>query len=431
MNEIVWPELFDIDSAVELLIGLIFLSSVFPRKRSKRATAICIAVNVVLYIIFKICIDYGIKLMELEAPVQFYTYLISLAIFLFGFAVWGAKGDKRQLAMMVLFFINNCVMTTSVARYIRVQPEERYTLQSSVLSYVLLVGVMTAYKFVTRPVKIKMSNVYWGIVILNPIVIMTIWQISYGRLMNLEFTLLPILFLVLDFAVYFLFMQLAEEQWNQMELELSNQSMAFQIRQMDNVETLLENTRRQRHELKNNYFLIESLLEQGKLDEIRIQLHEVIRPQLEMDQKISTGNSFVDMLLTHKVLEAKQKNIPIVLDVLLSEHIGINQQMLCSLLCNLLDNAIEASDKVEEPDIFFYMREFKGYISIEVRNKIDTSVLKSNPNLKTSKQDRENHGIGMKMIRQIVSCSDGNMTILEQSSNFIVAVILPTNGDIA
>lgn len=431
MNLSAFWNCFDVDAAAELLIGMSFLSMMFPRRGTKGDIAVRLGIIATGFVVAKFLIDLGFNQWGVEAAAYFYAYVVLLFAFLFIYSAWMLEGDKRQFTVIILFFVNNCVMITTIARYgaghgadIATAPA---TPNSTLISCVLLTAVMLGYRAVTRPVKLKISGVYWTTVILTPLIIMTIWQLCYGRMPNMAFVVLPVLFITLDFVVYLLFMRLTEELWNQMDLELTNQSLAFQIRQMENMETLLENTRRQRHELKNNYFLIDSLLEQGQYDEIRTQLHEVIFPQFEMDKLVSTGNRFVDMLLTQKRMEAMQYSIPIVLDVRLTERINLNQQMLCSLVSNLLDNAIEASLRVDKPNITFYMRQFKGYISIEVRNQITQSVLETNPRLNTSKGDREHHGIGLKIIRQIVNRCDGSMKLFEESGMFVAAVILPDN----
>lgn len=179
-----------------------------------------------------------------------------------------------------------------------------------------------------------------------------------------------------------------------------------------------------RHELKNNYFLIESMLLEKRYEEAQRFLHEKIGPRLEEKELVATGNHFIDLLLSQKVNEARLKEIPVELNVLLPDQLSINQEMLCGLLFNLWDNAIEASSNVADPGICFSMRKVKGYIEIEIRNKIVRSVLANNPNLNTTKSEAESHGIGMGIIRQIVQRYDGNLTIWEKDRWFVVSAIL-------
>lgn len=418
----------DVDSAFQMLAALALLVTTFPRKNAKCKTYVALALTWLLFVVSKALVDVNFDMRGMDSTIRFYMYVVMLFSCSLAFSFWSIQGNRWQLAVMIFVFVNNCVMLTSVGRFVSRYIFNGAVAWGSVIMIFLLVVVAFLYHRITEPIRVKISGIYWLIMFLTLICIMTIWQMAYtfyGQSNNGAFFALQLLFVFLDYAVYFLFMQFAKEMRVQLEMELANQSMALQIRQMDNMEKIYLNTRKERHELKNNYLLIKLLLEQEKYEEIAAQIAEVILPKLSADEVVSTGNKFVNLLLTQKMLEAKAQGIPIVLDVLLSEQISIHQQMLCSLLCNLLDNAIEASVKVAEPDVFVYMREFKGYISIEVRNKIEESVLKHNSRLKTWKKDAANHGIGMNVIRQVVDYCDGNMKIFEENGNFVVSLILP------
>jgi sensor histidine kinase regulating citrate/malate metabolism len=102
--------------------------------------------------------------------------------------------------------------------------------------------------------------------------------------------------------------------------------------------------------------------------------------------------------------------------------------MLCSLLFNLWDNALEASAKVAQPDIRFSMREDGGYLKISIRNRVEGSVLQQNPNLRTTKQDARSHGIGMSMIRSVVSQYNGHMKLTEEEGYFVVTMMLAVDA---
>ena len=415
--------IFDLDSLVEMAMVEIFLATTFPCRRNTRWT---IVESAAILLLFAVCNSFLIYMNEIgavNAGFRFYGYLALVCLFAVVFAVRTLTGDRRQFIATALYFSSNAVLVTGLVRIAETQAKP--SLGDSILTCVLLLLVVLGYRCITKPVKVRISSFYWGLMLLVPLFILGLRQLSYGKTESVELIFCSVVMILLTFITYFLFMRLIAEMEGQMELKLNNQSMDLQIRQMDHVENMLESIRKARHELKNNYFLLESLLKQKKYEELEMQLREVVQVQLDGQEMVSTGNRFIDLLLSQKIGEAKQWQIPIVLDVLLPSEIAIQQQMLCSLLFNLLDNAIEASMQVEEPDIFFSMHEKKGYLYIEVRNKIEGSVLKQNPRLHTSKQDASHHGIGMSLIRQIVQHCDGQMKIWEEDSMFIVSILLP------
>lgn len=98
---------------------------------------------------------------------------------------------------------------------------------------------------------------------------------------------------------------------------------------------------------------------------------------------------------------------------------------MCVILSNLLDNAIEASEKINEPKIEIILSQKKSYYTIIVRNKIENSVLEENAELTTSKPDKESHGIGIQGIKEIVTRYNGMMEYYEKDMWFTASIWLP------
>ena len=101
-----------------------------------------------------------------------------------------------------------------------------------------------------------------------------------------------------------------------------------------------------------------------------------------------------------------------------------------------MDNAIEAS--VEEirrtqsvkasgfhPELRVSISKRREYETIVVKNKVSESVLKSNPELKTSKEDKENHGKGVARIRQITEQYNGLCDFYEEDGFFVACAFIP------
>ena len=96
------------------------------------------------------------------------------------------------------------------------------------------------------------------------------------------------------------------------------------------------------------------------------------------------------------------------------------------MLGNLLDNAIEATEKLEsEKDIFVSLVYQKEKLLIKIRNPY-AGVLKKDRagNYKSEKKDRENHGIGLKSVRKVVEKYEGVMEIHTEDQVFEMCVIL-------
>ena len=358
-------------------------------------------------------------------------FLLFLFLFSWPYSLLTLKGSFQQITVTWLFYICTLMQVYTIRWTVRTLLFSDATLMGIVLSngvfYLVLLAVAELFCRITRPITLRISGLYWLVAGMTPLVMILLLKILDLYFIHQQWHGISIILLliVLMLSSYFLFIRLAVEQERQLELELNNQSLAFQIRQVDRMKEDLERIRQARHEMRNHYFLLESLQKQGKQKELEQTLQEITRTQLAADQLVSTGNQLVDMILSEKMGEAEQKGIPFLLDVKLPETLAVNQRLLCSLLCNLLDNALEASERTEHPDISFSMRLNKGYLSILCKNRIGASVLKNNPMLRTSKADPFSHGIGMKLIRQTVDHCDGDLRIQEENGFFSVRILLP------
>lgn len=85
---------------------------------------------------------------------------------------------------------------------------------------------------------------------------------------------------------------------------------------------------------------------------------------------------------------------------------------------------MEASIKVTDPKIEIILSKKKDYYTIIVKNRIEQSVLKNNVMLKTTKKDKQWHGIGIQSIREIVHRYNGMMEYYEKDDWFIANIWL-------
>ena len=97
---------------------------------------------------------------------------------------------------------------------------------------------------------------------------------------------------------------------------------------------------------------------------------------------------------------------------------------ICSVVGNVLDNAIEAELKETEDK-----REIELYIFwdgqdcvLRVKNYISKAVLCNNPELNTSKTDKKYHGLGTSIIKDTVEKYNGTVDMYEENDMFCCEV---------
>lgn len=112
------------------------------------------------------------------------------------------------------------------------------------------------------------------------------------------------------------------------------------------------------------------------------------------------------------------------IQIVLPPHLSIPDHHLCSLVANLLDNAIEASRKIEDPKIVIEMKMVKDYLSLTIRNKMDPSMQDKALTIRTTKADKKQHGLGRQIIDDIVRRYNGISTREIKDGWYIASVML-------
>ena len=98
---------------------------------------------------------------------------------------------------------------------------------------------------------------------------------------------------------------------------------------------------------------------------------------------------------------------------------------LCTIFANLLDNAIEAAQKVPDREarrISLKARYTGESLCIEVENSRTGELAESKAGLLTTKPDKENHGYGLRSVRDVVESYGGHMNITPAADAFRVTI---------
>jgi signal transduction histidine kinase len=217
-------------------------------------------------------------------------------------------------------------------------------------------------------------------------------------------------------------------QKNEQAAEKALQESAYQKQYMDSVAVLDEHVRKMRHDLKNYVNTLNMLLsdEEHGQERAKQYLLEYVRQTAALQEFVKTKNSVADAVLNAKLMYCKEQDIPAVISV--DKNIrGLTQTELCCVLGNLLDNAIEAELKLSKAQrkIEIKIVMIEEVLDILIRNRIAEPVLQDVQKVKnigTTKQDAENHGFGLKNVREIVKKNDGFMDLYEDSGCFCVHI---------
>lgn len=236
-----------------------------------------------------------------------------------------------------------------------------------------------------------------------------------------------VLLLLMELTVCVILLFYLYERWNRQEQEkIKNRYLErMNEEQHKYIEELLtsnEETRVLKHDLNKYFYIMNTFLDSRQNEECRKYLDKLSC----MSEKIVCGDSesgSVDIIMQNRKALCGKESISFQYSILANWK-NIDEMDLCVLLLNMMDNAVEAERKESEKAIRLEISNYKGYLKIECRNRIEKSVLKRNPGLHTSKNDGEEHGIGLLSIRKTAEKYDGWQAITEEDGYFVNTVYL-------
>ena len=213
------------------------------------------------------------------------------------------------------------------------------------------------------------------------------------------------------------------------EKRLSDFQDSVLKKQRDEVQNIYQTMRAWRHDYHNHMQAIKALLSMGKKEELSEYLDNLEKDLDSIDIAIRTGNVGLDAILSSKVSIARKNNIEVNCTAKVSQDLTVSDVHLCAIVGNLMDNAIEACEKMkkETPDakrfIRVYIGLFKSQLYISVINSTKERKRRRVSELVTSKLGE--HGFGLRRIDKITEKYDGYVNRKNEPGVFATEVMLP------
>lgn len=217
------------------------------------------------------------------------------------------------------------------------------------------------------------------------------------------------------FGMHRIYMEQKRKEQYQAKIEVYKM-LEEQYRQME----------RLRHDMKNHIIGLQGLLEQKEWEKMKDYLQQMAEAGALGGSEEATGNQVVDALLYQKQKEAKRKEIQWEASMQVPKECGIDDFDFCILIGNILDNAIEACEKLEETaEKFITIRSGiqKSFFLLEVKNS--TTLEDIRHIVYTDKTGSKKHGIGLLNILETVQKYNGTMDTELNHQIFTISVLLP------
>jgi signal transduction histidine kinase len=223
-------------------------------------------------------------------------------------------------------------------------------------------------------------------------------------------------------------MLLAERQKHFVE----EQQVKAMKKRLEEAENFYGSIRKVRHEMKNHMANIRGLAGAGEYGEIEDYVRRMDETMQELEYKYVTGNAVTDVIINDKCRRAEKAGIRFEADFRYGGEIPVFDMGI--ILNNLLDNAIEACEKLEPGKGFIrlVLKRKKQFLLLDVENSFDGAVpvqVRGGSAPPTTKQSTlpgiiTEHGIGLSNVREMAERYFGGVNIKVKGDVFHVTVML-------
>ncbi len=237
-----------------------------------------------------------------------------------------------------------------------------------------------------------------------------------------DLLIIALIFLALNILLYTLLFQISRLHKKNHSLMLLSAIEKHEEEKYQEALSLWTSAEKIRHDNKHHMIAISTMIDEGKFEECRKYVDEYLVKNKTRNGFSSSGNSVIDYLIDAKF--ANLSNIQIIVTGSPTILSDIQDTDLASLMGNILDNAIEAQEKVENKYIELSFSQHNNDRIIVCKNSIETSVLQYNKELKTTKKSH-GHGYGSIIIADVVKKYNGLIQYFEEDKIFGIQIIIP------
>lgn len=250
---------------------------------------------------------------------------------------------------------------------------------------------------------------------------------SFSARLSLVDLFFIILFLVLMLYIY----QLGYSKEENIRLLEEQKIYELERTEFNSLSETTERLRKMKHDMQIYVDAINVLAKDKKWDELIAYTEQYHNTLATTQSAIATGNIAIDCILTAKLDYAEKHGIKTEYSIMAPENFPLDSVELSSILGNIWNNSIEAgerliiSDPTEHPYIYFYIKPYQNMILIHIENNYDGVIKGSiDGDILSVKQGKE-HGLGIRLVKELVEKADGVLHITSDNKIFSVHIMIP------
>lgn len=247
----------------------------------------------------------------------------------------------------------------------------------------------------------------------------------YDRLTAFNINITPRLSFINGILLLIIVLKTIKDIKEKSEENLLKEKIDMQYNYYLNLQEAQNKVKRLYHDMSNHMMCIKSM--SSKKKDVNQYIDEVSKELNGIKEIYNTGNMILDIVLNEKQVDCNENNINLFCDINFSKCNFIEMIDVCSIFSNILDNAIEACNKIKNDEKYIKIRGtfVKSYYVIRCENSKVNKVKIKNNRIISSKKDKFIHGIGLKSVKSSLKKYDGELEIEDFEDKFLVQIYIP------
>ncbi len=246
-------------------------------------------------------------------------------------------------------------------------------------------------------------------------------QVNMDIAVSWIFLLIVVALMLINFYFYI------EKQQEKNSYEFVAMRNELLEKNYNNLKELYEKNSKLFHDFKNHIRVINRLVNENNLEELREYITGFKLMDCSSDDTIWTENTAVNFILNNKIALARQEGIQVDANIEFPLKTNLKSNDMTTIIANLFDNAIESCNRIpdrEKKKIDIIIRRVNAILIIKFENSCYQKPVKKEGIFLSIKSNKDFHGWGLKSVESTVKKYRGALDCSYSQDNHIFTTVL-------
>ncbi|MCC0690902.1 sensor histidine kinase [Clostridioides sp. ZZV14-6387] len=308
-----------------------------------------------------------------------------------------------------------------------------YRIESMVSGKMLLILALFLYRTLKIKLNIEINKKTFSYIIIPIVANIASFFIIFKYIFNSksgsgmhnsQFVMISVVLLISSIILILIAKKLQQYNTLMVENNMIKNVLKSESEYYEDIEKKYLKTRLLSHDMKNHLLCINAMIKKGidvtsYLDNLQGEIHG-------NDLFFNTGNFILDSILSEKKEICDKNDIELRTGINFSHCEAIELVDVCHIFSNILDNAIEAYNKIDSGNRKICIKGdvMQNFYLIRVENTKVNEIITKNGDIVTDKTGPF-HGFGIRSIKNSVNKYGGNVVIEYDDDKFVVKIAIP------